>query len=247
MAICEPECGLTLASAHPVGSADEFSQLEPKPAIDQVHSVSLRHDNVVLLTQIARDVLGAGSHLRHTIDGSDPLTPFGDLAGSAHPNALHLPRGDRKCLGKFGIAGTVSEPVKQLLSLFGGYRKAGMVAHRRGPGSPVIVHRQRGGLPRSADVFRLSRRVARLEMWRGCNERVRRTREFDRLIERHAPQRLGEQPKPPGRRVFEPFKEADGFVRRSTPVWVGFCWSISAGMKVSVVRYPGRPGHRGAD
>jgi hypothetical protein len=91
------ECWFLLPASHPIRSGHEFCYRHSEAPIDQIPSIFLGNDNIVLLPQVADDLVDRGG--RDCI--SKPLCGVGasvgrhrtslrNLPGATDPEALHL-------------------------------------------------------------------------------------------------------------------------------------------------------------
>src|SRR5215472_1861552 len=88
------EGGLLLPGAHSVRPKDEFGSCHSEPVIDKVSTILLRHHDIILLSQIPNNVRDdrcwRGFSLGFASKVGRLLTSLGNLASTAHPDALNL-------------------------------------------------------------------------------------------------------------------------------------------------------------
>ncbi len=122
-----------LPASHPVRTGSEFCDRHSETSIDQIPAIFLRDDNIVLLPQVAHDlvnrcgrgcVLIAVCRFRRLV--GKRCAPLGNLPGATHTESLNLFRGDTEFYGKLRIPRSLGKPLKEAVSLILGKSAAAM-------------------------------------------------------------------------------------------------------------------------
>lgn len=127
------ESWFLLPASYPVRTGGQFCDRHSEAPIDQIPAIFLRDDNIVLLPQVANDLvdrsgLVGGLMLICRFRGflGKPCAPLGNLLCATHTEPLDLLRGYAELAGKLRIPRSLGEPLKEAVSLILRKKEAGM-------------------------------------------------------------------------------------------------------------------------